>query len=126
MKTLPSHFDGRHFYNLVPRRNGFRALVRWLVSRRPGQWRPRPAFRPAPLPPRSSDALRVTFVNHSTFLVQVSGINILTDPIWSDRASPVSWAGPRRYRAPGIPIEHLPPIDIVLLSHDHYDHMDFP
>jgi L-ascorbate metabolism protein UlaG (beta-lactamase superfamily) len=123
---LPSHFDGRHFYNLVPRRNGFSALLRWLLSRRQGQWRSVPELRPAPFPPRSSDTLRVTFVNHSTFLLQVNGINILTDPIWSDRASPVPWAGPRRYRAPGIPIEHLPPIDIVLLSHDHYDHMDLP
>ncbi len=56
----------------------------------------------------------------------MDGINILTDPIWSERASPVSWAGPRRYRPPGIGIHDLPPIDLILLSHDHYDHLDLP
>ena len=81
---------------------------------------------PAPPPPRSSERLRITFVNHSTFLLQLDGINILTDPIWSERASPVSWAGPRRRRAPGVRLEDLPPIDLVLLSHDHYDHLDIP
>ncbi len=126
MKTLPSHFDGIQFRNLVPRRNGYGALLRWLVSRRQGQWRKVVDSRPSPLPPRSSERLRITFVNHSTFLIQLNGINILTDPIWSERASPVSWAGPRRVRAPGIPLEHLPPIDLILLSHDHYDHLDMP
>ena len=124
--SLPIHFDGRRFRNLVPRRNGFSALLRWLLSRKRGPWHLHYDAQPSALPPRSSEALRITFVNHSTFLLQLNGINILTDPIWSERASPVSWAGPRRYRAPGIPFEHLPPIDLVLLSHDHYDHMDMP
>ena len=124
MKTLPSHFDGRRFRNLVPRRNGFGALLRWLLARKQGQWRARNDGSPSSVPPRNSERLRVTFINHSTFLIQLRGINILTDPIWSERASPLSWAGPRRYRAPGVPLEHLPPIDLVLLSHDHYDHMD--
>lgn len=126
MKTLPFHLEGRRFHNLVPRRHGFSALLRWLISREQGTWSFTKDSQPSPLPPRSSDQLRVTFVNHSTFLLQVDGINILTDPVWSDRASPVSWAGPKRFRAPGIPLSHLPPIDIVLLSHDHYDHMDLP
>ena len=68
--------------------------------------------------------LRVTMVNHSTLLVQQSGVNILTDPIWSERASPFTFAGPRRRRAPGVRWEDLPRIDIVLLSHNHYDHLD--
>lgn len=126
METLPSNFDGVRFHNLVPRRNGYAALLRWLVTRRPGPWHQHPDAQPGPPPPHSSDDLRVTFVNHSTFLLQLNGINILTDPMWSERASPVNWAGPRRFRRPGIRFEDLPPIDIVLLSHDHYDHMDMP
>jgi L-ascorbate metabolism protein UlaG (beta-lactamase superfamily) len=70
--------------------------------------------------------LRVTFVNHATTLVQMDGVNILTDPIWSERCSPVSWAGPKRHRAPGIRFEDLPPIDAVIVSHNHYDHLDIP
>ncbi len=126
METLPSNFDGARFRNLVPRRNGWRALLLWMLSRNQGQWHRHPDAQPGPAPPRSSENLRVTFVNHSTFLLQVNGINLLTDPIWSERASPVSWAGPQRFRPPGIRFEDLPPIDIVLLSHDHYDHMDVP
>jgi L-ascorbate metabolism protein UlaG (beta-lactamase superfamily) len=77
-------------------------------------------------PPRVADALRITLVNHSTVLVQGCGVNLLTDPIWSERASPVSWAGPRRRRSPGVAWEDLPRIDVVLLSHNHYDHLDLP
>ena len=63
-------------------------------------------------------------MNHSTFLIQGNGVNILTDPIWSDRASPFAWAGPQRMRPPGVAIEALPPIHVVVLSHNHYDHLD--
>jgi N-acyl-phosphatidylethanolamine-hydrolysing phospholipase D len=66
----------------------------------------------------------VTWVGHSTLLIQLDGANILTDPQWSDRASPVSFAGPKRVTPPGVPFEQLPPIDLVLISHDHYDHLD--
>jgi L-ascorbate metabolism protein UlaG (beta-lactamase superfamily) len=66
----------------------------------------------------------VTWVGHSTLLVQLDGVNILTDPQWSERASPVSFAGPRRVTPPGLPFEELPPIDVVVISHDHYDHLD--
>lgn len=68
--------------------------------------------------------VQLTWVGHSTFLVQVAGLNILTDPIWSTRASPVQWAGPKRQARPGIRFEDLPPIDVVLVSHTHYDHLD--
>ncbi len=68
----------------------------------------------------------MTAIGHGTFLIQMDGLNILTDPIWSDRCSPVSWAGPKRYRAPGVRFEELPPIDAVLVSHNHYDHLDVP
>ena len=68
--------------------------------------------------------LRVTFVNHATVLIQTAGLNFLTDPIWSHRTSPVTWAGPVRARPPGIRFEDLPTIQVVLISHNHYDHMD--
>jgi len=124
METLPSHFDGVRFRNLVPRRNGFGALLRWMVSRERGPWHEALDAPPGPPPPPSSGPLRVTFVNHSTFLLQLNEINILTDPTWSYRAGPISWAGPRRFRPPGIRFEDLPHIDLVLISHDHYDHLD--
>ena len=86
------------------------------------------AAAPTDTPPRrvGPGELRVTFVNHATVLVQLDGLNVLTDPIWSRRASPVDWFGPERHRPPGIRFDDLPPIDVVLLSHDHYDHMDLP
>jgi len=65
-------------------------------------------------------------VNQSTVLLQQQGSNILTDPIWSARASPLSWVGPRRRRKPGVSLEDLPPLDAVLISHNHYDHLDLP
>jgi L-ascorbate metabolism protein UlaG (beta-lactamase superfamily) len=80
-----------------------------------------PSKPPASVEP---DALHVTLVNHSTVLLQQSGLHILTDPIWSQRASPFTWIGPRRRRAPGVRFEDLPRIDLVLLSHNHYDHLD--
>jgi L-ascorbate metabolism protein UlaG (beta-lactamase superfamily) len=75
--------------------------------------------------PRSNELLW-TFVNHSTVLIQSPGFAFLTDPIWSDRTSPVSWAGPKRVRAPGLAFDALPELDFVLVSHNHYDHMDLP
>jgi N-acyl-phosphatidylethanolamine-hydrolysing phospholipase D len=68
----------------------------------------------------------VTWIGHATLLVQLDGLNLLTDPQWSDRASPLSWAGPRRVTAPGLRLEDLPPIHVVVISHDHYDHLDVP
>jgi len=72
------------------------------------------------------DLMAVTWIGHSTVLVQAGGLNILTDPIWSERASPFSFVGPKRVRAPGIRFEDLPKIDLVLIIHNHYDHMDLP
>jgi len=125
------HFDGRKFHNTNPRQHGFPDLLRWMLSRQRGKWPKWRESRPGPKPPERvpgvndpQDALRITFVNHATFLIQMHGMNLLTDPVWAKRASPVQWAGPARVRAPGIRLEDLPPIDVVLLSHDHYDHMD--
>jgi N-acyl-phosphatidylethanolamine-hydrolysing phospholipase D len=68
--------------------------------------------------------IQLTWVGHSTFLIQAAGMNILTDPIWSDRASPIQWMGPKREARPGIRFEDLPKIDVVVISHTHYDHLD--
>jgi N-acyl-phosphatidylethanolamine-hydrolysing phospholipase D len=68
--------------------------------------------------------IQLTWVGHSTFLIQVAGMNILTDPIWSERSSPVQWLGPKRQTRPGIRFDDLPKIDVVLVSHTHYDHLD--
>ncbi len=76
--------------------------------------------------PKASDQLKATFVNHATVLVHMNGSYILTDPIWSERPSPVSFAGPKRVRNPGIKFHELPKIDAVVISHNHYDHFDIP
>jgi L-ascorbate metabolism protein UlaG (beta-lactamase superfamily) len=128
---LSDHFDGKRFHNPRRRVRGFADLVQWIRTRQRGPW---PEWMensqgktPPPRIPRDSDpadALRLTFVGHMTFLLQWQGLNILTDPIWSGRASPVQFMGPRRVCATGIVFEDLPKIDVVLLSHNHYDHMD--
>jgi L-ascorbate metabolism protein UlaG (beta-lactamase superfamily) len=126
---FPKHFDDNRFYNPSgARARGFLDLLRWKLTSRPEPW---PGFvvdvEPS-IPPRRVEGskLRTTLVNHSTVLLQQRGSNILTDPIWSERASPLSWIGPRRHRKPGVSWEGLPPIDLVLLSHNHYDHLDMP
>ena len=68
--------------------------------------------------------LTLTWVGHTSFLVQMAGLNILIDPVWSERASPLPFLGPRRWVSPGVEFDRLPPIDLVVLSHDHYDHLD--
>src|SRR5215471_2613476 len=126
---FPQHFDGKRFYNPnAPQSRGFRDALRWKLTSQP---EPSPRFVAdvdPPTPPRrvEGSGLRTTFVNHSTVLLQQRGCNILTDPIWSERASPVSWAGPRRRRIPGVSWQDLPCIDAVLISHNHYDHLDLP
>ena len=126
------HFDGRRFFNpgapaTPPRRRGGSVLNRMIGSDERVRWPDHVAVRPT-VPPRrvAGDAMRVTWIGHATVLIQTQGLNILTDPIWSERASPVSFAGPRRVRAPGVRFDDLPPIDLVLVSHNHYDHMDLP
>lgn len=126
---VSDHFDGRRFFNPGGRNpRGFGALLRWQLNRRRGPW---PAWVENPAQPRlpgrlGADECAVTYVNHVTFLLQFDGLNVLTDPVWSERVSPFSFAGPKRVHAPGIPFEALPRIDLVLVSHNHYDHMDVP
>lgn len=89
-------------------------------------WPERVPVAPEPPPPARVDdsSALVTFIGHATLLIQVAGVNILTDPVWSERASPLDFAGPKRVQAPGVAFDALPRIDVVLISHDHYDHLD--
>ncbi len=123
---ITDHFNGEVFYNADPIEHDFSDLVRWLRTRDNHPWERVSAFTPQPPPPERVDGLRITWINHATVLIQVDGLNVLTDPIWSDRASPLSWLGPHRYHPPGIRFDDLPPIDAVLISHAHYDHLDLP
>lgn len=75
-------------------------------------------------PPASG--LRVTWLGHSTFIIEIDGARVLIDPVWGERASPLTWAGPARFHEPPLPLSELPKIDAVLISHDHYDHLDYP
>jgi L-ascorbate metabolism protein UlaG (beta-lactamase superfamily) len=122
------HFDGDRFHNIDDRPREEGSFLEWQLNRTPGYWPEWIDAPPGPAPERhvENGRLRVTFINHATMLIQMDGVNILTDPIWSDRTSPVSFAGPKRHRAPGIRFRDLPPIDAVLVSHNHYDHLDVP
>ncbi len=127
--TFPKHFDGTRFFNPgAQQASGLSNVLRWKLTSRAEV---SPEFvddvQPA-IPPKRVDGneLRTTLVNHSTVLLQERRFNILTDPIWSERSSPLSWIGPRRHRKPGVVFEDLPTIDVVLLSHNHYDHLDLP
>src|SRR5271154_950134 len=125
---LPSdHFDGLRFYN--PHHpntdRGFRDLLRWKLKEKAAKW-PRSVPAQQTIPDARVAGLRVTIVGHASVLIQAGGLNVLTDPVWSETASPLPFFGPRRVSAPGIAFEALPQIDAVLLSHNHYDHMDLP
>src|SRR5579859_5479272 len=73
---------------------------------------------------KPDSGLRATWLGHSTVLLEIDGARLLTDPVWSERASPVGFAGPRRFQPVPVAIDKLPPLDAVLISHDHYDHLD--
>lgn len=124
---VSDHFDGVRFFNpdhLWSKSFGDALRGVWFADKAkwPVNW-PSP-FRDVP-PQRVGGAdLRVSAVGHATHLIQTQGLNILTDPVWSERCSPVSFAGPKRACPPGIAFDDLPRIDVVLLSHNHYDHFD--
>ncbi|MFK7974574.1 MAG: MBL fold metallo-hydrolase [Halioglobus sp.] len=121
------HFVDGQFRNSTPMYKGVIELSRlgWGMLTQSERW---PEWSPIQQSKIAAATVNqgpvVTFINHATFLIQVNGINILTDPIWSRRASPFSFAGPKRVHAPAIALEDLPPIDVILISHNHYDHLD--
>jgi L-ascorbate metabolism protein UlaG (beta-lactamase superfamily) len=124
--STDEHFDGRRFFNPW----GAHGQPIWMAPRlllamaRRTPWPDRVPVRPQRPPPIGDAAAVVTFVGHSTFLIQTDSGHILTDPIYSERASPLTFAGPRRVRQPGVAFDDLPEISVVLLSHNHYDHCD--
>jgi L-ascorbate metabolism protein UlaG (beta-lactamase superfamily) len=126
---FPKHFDGKRFFD--PYGSATRGpldVLRWKMTSRAEASAGFAADveESAPPPCVEGTGLRVTMVNHCTVLLQQGGLNILTDPIWSERASPLAAIGPRRFRKPGVRWEDLPRIDAVLISHNHYDHLDLP
>jgi L-ascorbate metabolism protein UlaG (beta-lactamase superfamily) len=124
MSPRSDHFDGRRFFNP----NGANGQPVWMVprllftpwTRWPSEVPVEPRRPPSPGP----GEVVVTFIGHATFLIQVASVNMLIDPVYYQRASPLWFAGPRRVRAPGVRFDDLPPLSLVLLSHNHYDHCD--
>jgi L-ascorbate metabolism protein UlaG (beta-lactamase superfamily) len=119
-------FKGGKFHNASghpPR--GVASALRWLATRSRGPWPTSVEDVPVAKPLERVDdgSIRATVVGHATVLVQVDGLNILTDPVMSTRIGPTSWLGPKRVRPPAVPFADIPRIDVVLLSHDHYDHL---
>lgn len=130
-KTERTHtnapFDGERFTNYEGRpERSFFDIWKWRLSSDKTKWPDWIESEPQKVPNERESGLSVTFINHSTFLIQINGVNILTDPFYSYRASPLTWAGPKRVRNPGVRMEDLPPVDIILISHNHYEHMDKP
>ena len=122
---------GGKYQNPVPTTVGdgsmiFKVLRRTLSNR--AETTPKKPLGPFRTDPRAFDSepasgLRVTWMGHSSMLIEIDGARVLVDPVWDLRSSPVSWAGPKRFFAPPLPLEELPGVDVVLLSHDHYDHL---
>jgi L-ascorbate metabolism protein UlaG (beta-lactamase superfamily) len=128
---VSDHFDGKIFFDpdgTPPKSLG--EVLRWQF----GSGRTREVWPDwvenefADTPPARVEGagVRFSYVGHASWLIQTAGINILFDPVWSDRASPFSFAGPKRHNAPGVAFDKLPMIDVVLVSHGHYDHLDLP
>ena len=124
------HCDGEAFFNpgLGRTTRGLLDVLKWRRTSERVPWLTPPPdpLHPPPSGPVLPGTVAVTAIGHATFLLRLPGLTVLTDPVFSERCSPVSWAGPKRVRAPGLALDALPAIDVVLLSHNHYDHMDFP
>lgn len=124
---ITDHFDGERFFDRdgAPPK-GWMDVLRWRFTTKPAKW---PDWVPnvaadVPPPQVTGATARLSYVGHASWLLQTGGLNILIDPVWSERVSPVSFAGPKRHNDPGIAFDKLPKIDIVLVSHGHYDHLD--
>jgi L-ascorbate metabolism protein UlaG (beta-lactamase superfamily) len=99
-------------------------VIKWKMNSKRGKWPNKINFTPFKKLPEIQKDIQITFVNHATFIIRSDKTTILTDPIWSDRCSPVSWAGPKRVHPPAVTLEALKKVDIVIISHNHYDHLD--
>ncbi|MEO7272173.1 MAG: MBL fold metallo-hydrolase [Vicinamibacterales bacterium] len=126
MPAVSDHFDGRRFFNPTgPEPQPFTAVPRMLLAPKT-KWPTSVDAQPVTPPPLGDAAAMVTAIGHSTFLIQTPAVNILTDPMYSERAGPFNLLGPRRVRRPAVAFDDLPPIGLILLSHNHYDHCDRP
>jgi L-ascorbate metabolism protein UlaG (beta-lactamase superfamily) len=133
---LSDHYDGEHFFNPEPslraappdgKKLTLGSFVLARLKKDPANWATWPKHienRHYPLPPAPVADMQATFIGHSSFLLRLPGLTVLTDPVFSKRCSPTQLAGPRRVRAPGISLKNLPDVDLILLSHNHYDHLD--
>lgn len=123
---LSDHFNGKTFFQPHHASAGrISDLLKWKLTTRSARWPKQVTVPRQPAPPAAAAGRAViTWIGHATFLIQTSEGNLLTDPVFSERTSPVRWAGPRRVHPPGVALADLPHIDAVLLSHDHYDHCD--
>jgi len=124
-----NNHNGKVFVNL----NNDEVSQRWLdilkwqlAKKNKAKWPKKVDNSPTkPLVDRvPTNQIHATFVNHATVLLQMDGLNIITDPVWAERASPFTWAGTKRVQSPGMRFDDVPKIDLILLSHNHYDHMD--
>ena len=123
--ALSDHFDGKRFFNpSLAHGRPLSAVPRMIAEPRAAWPSSVPVTRQRAAAHDPAAWLTVTFVGHSTFIIQARGLTLITDPVFSERASPLSFIGPRRVRAAAVALEDLPPIDVVLLSHNHYDHCD--
>lgn len=121
----PLKADGRYLNPWgVNNSKSFWSVLKWKLTTQAAAWPESIDFTPIELPAAPTSGALITWVNHATFLVQLPGLNLVIDPVWSERASPLSFLGPKRVHAPGVPWEKLPKIDLVLVSHNHYDHLD--
>lgn len=121
------HFNGTRFFDPEANQDkNFFDFLKWQLTKKHSSWPDKVLNLSFDCPPSRvmGSELRVSCVGHVTFLIQTHGLNILTDPVWSDRASPLRFFGPKRVIDPGIVFENLPPIDVVWVSHNHYDHLD--
>lgn len=129
---MNDHFDGTQFFNPIGHlEKSLVDVLKWKWNSKAKDWPSEVKNQKTPNLPSQLKIgeFAITFVNHATFLIQIQTetklVNILTDPVFSERTSPVSFAGPKRVRRPGIELENLPPVDVVIVSHNHYDHMDY-
>lgn len=124
---MKKHYDGRRFFNpenAFP--HNFVSVLKWRLSRKNhAPWPKHKGYQCTP-EKRVSDALQITYIGHATLLIQSDNLNILTDPMFSKQAGPLSLMGPKRVVPPGVSLRHLPHIDVIFVSHNHYDHLDRP